>query len=125
MIIDKIILNSVRSKLDLALERVGSDLGLTLKTGNISYTHQSATIKVECAVHGYSLRENDFNLMKQNGYYDLDRFHVGDKYRSSLHGIVTLTGASLKARKYPFFILTELGGKYKLSYNGLSALSAI
>ena len=51
--IDSVILNSVRSKMDLALEKIGKELSLDIKAGNASYTDTNATMSVSINVKGY------------------------------------------------------------------------
>ena len=53
MKIDSVLLNSVRSKVDLALSKIGQELSIELKAGNASYTDSHATMSIDISVKTY------------------------------------------------------------------------
>ena len=126
MKIDSVLLSSVRSKMDLALSKIGEELSIELKAGNASYTDSSATMTVNINVKGYCKYAADWDRVTTGlGWSEgvFDRFECGEIYEHHSFGEVELLGAKARARKYPFIIKeVSSGNRYKLTFTGLQAL---
>ena len=114
-------LKVLRVKMQAALESVATEMNLSLRVGNMSYTHDTVTIKVEGATIGdngvaNSNEASDFKSLAT--YYglkpeDLNREFISTDYIGTK--TYTIVGIKPKSRKYPILVVDKRDGKtYKL-----------
>mgnify|MGYP006101384285 CR=1 FL=1 len=105
----------IRKDIDAALNEIGKKWGISLDTGNLSYSDKNFTTKISGAVVSksgivMSKQATDFNRI---GKRYLPGVNVGDKV-SHLGMEYTITGWNTRSRKNP--VEMEMDGKsYKVS----------
>lgn len=107
-------LKIVREQLNAVLEVAADQLGITLTTGNISYTGDTFNIKItgvapDSSGNLMSPIELAYNKLKTD-----DMLNIGDTFESQ-GKIFTLVGWKIRSRKYPIVGINEKGAKYKFT----------
>jgi len=108
-------LKSLRVDLNSALDKVAKEYGIEITTGNISFSGNNATIKVEASVIG----ENGTAMTKEATDFEMyAKLHginakVGDTFT---HGgkVYTIEGWKSRARNQPI-VVGNGGNSYKVS----------
>ena len=114
-------LKSLRVDLNSALDKVAKEYGIEITTGNILFSGNNATIKVEASVIG----ENGTAMTKEATDFEMyAKLHginakVGDTFT---HGgkVYTIEGWKSRARKTPI-VVGNGGNSYKVSIDLLKS----
>ena len=114
---DRQSLRALRVDLDSAMASIASKYGIELSAGNISFTSETATIKVDAGIIGSNGRAatpeaKAFDQYK--GLVGLSSFNVGDSV--NIQGKqYTITGYKPRSKKSPVCIENVKGQGYKVS----------
>ena len=103
MKIDKALLDKARTHIDKALEDVGKELGISLKTGRCSYTQSNCTFKLEgCLIgdDGTAVTKEAESFKMLAASYGLKAEHLHKEFKQG-GDTFQITGLNYKARKFP------------------------
>ena len=110
-------LKSLRVSLDAALAKVAAEHGISISAGNISFTSETATIKLNAGVIGsggvaITKEAQAFNQYKN--LVGLGSLNVGDSV--NIQGKqYTITGYKPRSKRSPMVIENGAGRSYKVS----------
>jgi hypothetical protein len=111
---DKNSLNELRTDINEALAAVAEKHNIKLTTGNISYSNNTATIKVEAAVKSATgeVVNKELEALKAYGKMYLGQnFDIDKVYPTQQLGDVKFVGLNTRARKNPVLIKQVSTGK--------------
>ena len=123
-------LKSLRVSLDAALAKVAAEHGISISAGNISFTAETATIKLNAGVigsGGVAVTKEAQAFDQYKNLVGLGSLNVGDAI--SIQGAdYTISGYKPRSKRSPV-VVTKVsnGSSYKVSvdmvkrYNGLTA----
>ena len=110
-------LKSLRVSLDAALAKVAAEHGISISAGNISFTSETATIKVAAGIIGSNGRAASPEAKAFDQYkrlVGLGDLNVGDSV--NVQGKqYTITGYKPRSKKSPVCIENAKGQGYKVS----------
>jgi hypothetical protein len=120
-------LKSLRVSLDAALAKVAAEHGISISAGNISFTAETATIKVNAGVigsGGVAVTKEAQAFDQYKNLVGLGHLNVGDQV--TIQGKdYTIAGYKPRSKKAPVLVKqVNNGGSYKVSiemvkqYNG-------
>lgn len=104
-------LKVARQAIEKALSSV--NLGLELKLGNITYTGDSFTCKVECAMPGQAERKDEKEQQLLKSMAAMFGFDVAREPFISGRGVCKLMSYNSRARKSPWIVKHGDGRMYK------------
>jgi hypothetical protein len=120
-------LKSLRVSLDAALAKVAAEHGISLSAGNISFTSETATIKVNAGVigsGGVAVTKEAQAFDQYKNLVGLGHLNVGDQVTLQGKDYI-ITGYKPRSKKAPVLVKqVSNGGSYKVSiemvkcYNG-------
>ena len=106
--------DQIRTELNAALPAIAEKLGITLKTGNASYSREgTATFKLEAAVFstaGEALSKEAVAFKQLATTYGLVAGDLGREF-STHQGTYIVTGAAPKSYKFPILCRNKADGK--------------
>lgn len=108
------ICNQIRDELNKVLPDIGKKLGISLKMGNGSYTHSTATLKVEAAVltpDGEAQTKEAIAFKQFATSYGLKPTDLGREF-STMTGTYKIVGLATRSWKMPI-LATQNGKMYK------------
>jgi len=115
---DKKFFTDIREEIDQVLKTVGDKHNLIFKSGNISYTANEFSIKINAVIKTkddgevFDKRKEDFD--KYCHIYQLKPEDFGRSFQMSLNGEkYTIAGINRKAKDYPIIIKNEKGKLYR------------
>ena len=119
--IDSLLMQEARSKIDAALQAVGKELGIVIKCGRATFTSTNATMKLEFSAIGDSgevISREAEEFKRCARLFGLDpsmlnqTFHINGKdYK--------VVGMSPRSRRYPV-IVEHFGKKYKMTASAIN-----
>jgi hypothetical protein len=112
---DRQSLRALRVDLDQAMATIASKYGIQLSAGNISFTSETATIKVQAGVvkNGTVVTKEAKDFDRYKGLVGLGSLNVGDTIQ--LQGKeYTISGYKPRSKKAPVLV-TRDGRSYKVS----------
>ena len=115
-------LKGLRVEMDLALRAISNKYGITIKTGNASFSGNECTFKVKLNTTGadgtaITKEAKAWDIYK--GIHGLDHLNIGDKITIQGSPYI-LTGYNSRARKAPINFKTRSGKGYKCSVQMLA-----
>jgi len=114
---DRPSVKALRTDLDIALAKVAKAYGIEISTGNISFTGETATIKVNAGVIGSNGTVVTKEALAFNQYKrlaGLEALNLGDSI--NIQGEqYTITGYKPRSKKSPVCIENAKGQGYKVS----------
>ncbi len=114
---DRINLQGLRHEMDHALKAISNKYGITVSTGNVSYSDNECTFKVKCNTIGSDgtvITKEAKNWDRHKGLYNLSHINVGDTITIQGSPYI-LTGLNTRARKAPINFKNSAGTQYKCS----------
>lgn len=119
---DRINLQGLRREMDQTLKAISDKYGITISTGNVSYSDNECTFKVKCNTIGSDgtvITKEAKDWDRHKGLYNLSHLNTGDVI--SIQGSpYILTGLNTRARKAPIQFKNEAGTQYKCSVQMLA-----
>jgi len=122
---DRQTLRSLRTDLDSAMAAIASKYGIQLSAGNISFTSETATIKVQAGIikNGAVMTAEAKAFDQYKRLVGLGAFNVGDSI--NIQGKqYTITGYKPRSRKSPVCITRE-GRGYKVSVDMVKMYNSV
>ena len=115
-------LKGLRVEMDLALRAISNKYGITIKTGNASFSGNECTFKVKLNTTGadgtaITKEAKAWDIYK--GMHGLDHLNIGDTITIQGSPYI-LTGYNSRARKAPINFKTRSGKGYKCSVQMLA-----
>lgn len=111
----------IRVALNMALEDIGKDLGLTITVGNGSYDDSSVTFKTECVLAGVDKAKEEFERDCRYFHIKPEAYGTSFTYGGKWY---TLVGLKTNRPKYPVLAKRD-GNNYKLPRKAIEALQDI
>jgi hypothetical protein len=111
-------LSTLRRELNSELEQLGARLGLTIKSGNISYETNSCTIQVKAQIKG-SLTRNQQSISMHASLLGLSDIKYGSVLHSQQRGALKLVDYKPRSPKYPWVAELTNGSRIKMTDAGL------
>ena len=115
-------LQDLRVEMDLALRTISNKYGITIKTGNASFSGNECTFKVKLNTTGadgtaITKEAKAWDIYK--GMHGLDHLNIGDTITIQGSPYI-LTGYNSRARKAPINFKSRAGKGYKCSVQMLA-----
>ena len=110
--IDDLTLQRLRCAMDSALEDVGKQFGVSIKTGNASYTPQYATYKVSVSTinsNGEIVDKYAIDYQNRARMYGLDPKWLNEEFEYKGKTYI-LKGLNTMKSRYPIVALRDHGG---------------
>lgn len=107
-------LKVIRTKLDIKLQELSEELGITIESKNFSYSANEVSMKLEANINGAMTKEMEAVKMfsKMEVGIELDFGHL---FMAGNLGEVKLVAYKTRSRKYPWVVENSKGSRYKLS----------
>jgi hypothetical protein len=119
---DKNNLKALRVEMDSALESISKRFGITIKTGNASFSGNECTFKVKLNTKGTDgtvITKESMDWDRHKGLHGMDHLNVGDPI--TIQGNrYTLSGFNTRARKAPVNFTNDTGMGFKCSIQMLA-----
>ena len=119
---DKNNLKALRVEMDSALESISKRFGITIKTGNASFSGNECTFKVKLNTKGTDgtvITKEAMDWDRHKGLHGMDHLNVGDPI--TIQGNrYTLSGFNTRARKAPVNFTNDTGMGFKCSIQMLA-----
>jgi len=114
-------LSTLRRELNEKLAILGTDLGLNLSVGNISYSDTECTIKLNAKIKG-ALPRIASQIPTEARFIGLDNVKYLSVFQTT-RGKATLVDYKTRSPKYPWILELQNGNRIKVTDNGLKRMS--
>jgi hypothetical protein len=114
-------LSTLRRELNEKLAILGTDLGLNLSAGNISYSDTECTIKLTAKIKG-ALPRIASQIPEFGRFIGLDNVKYLSVFQTT-RGKATLVDYKTRSPKYPWILELQNGNRIKVTDNGLKRMS--
>ena len=108
-------------ELNQKLAILGTDLGLNLSAGNISYSDTECTIKLTAKIKG-ALPRIASQIPEFGRFIGLDNVKYLSVFQTT-RGKATLVDYKTRSPKYPWILELQNGNRIKVTDNGLKRMS--
>ena len=107
-------LKAIRTKLDIKLQELSEELGITIESKNFSYSSNEVSMKLEASINGAMTKE----MSAVELYSEMElgvKLECGHTFDYRNLGEVKLVAYETRSRKYPWVVELKNGSRYKLS----------
>jgi hypothetical protein len=110
--------DTIRTAIDAAIQTVAKEYGIQLTAGNLTYSPNNCTVKVECSVIGaegeaHTRESEDFKRYCHR--YELQEEDLNKVFVDTVNGLrYKIIGCKPRSTKYPIIVRTmDTGARYK------------
>jgi hypothetical protein len=107
-------LKVIRTKLDIKLQELSEELGITIESKNFSYSANEVSMKLEANINGAMTKEMSAVELYSEMEFGI-KLECGHTFDCGNLGEVKLVAYKTRSRKYPWVVEKTNGSRYKLS----------